>query len=134
MIKDKAFDRQMQTLSDEALQLRANEAAERAAHAKREHVKQALMSLVVVALFAVVILKHAEIRDTVAALLQKGPSEREELLALADESDDAADVNVSTNDARAARKARLREVMRKAKEHASTVDQVMDGSTPVEKK
>jgi hypothetical protein len=128
------FDRRMESLSNEALELKAAEAAELAAQTKRDHIKQALMGLVVVALFAVVILKHAEIRDTVAALLQKGPSEREELLALEAESDDAADVNVSTNDARAARKARLREVMRKAKEHASTVDQVMDGTAPAEKK
>jgi hypothetical protein len=133
-MKSREFDRRMESLSNEALELKAAEAADLAAQTKREHIKQALMSLVVVALFAVVILKHAEIRDTVAALLQKGPSEREELLALADETVDSVDATVSTNDARATRKAKLRAAMRNAKEHAATVEQVMDGSTPAEKR
>lgn len=133
-MKSREFDRRMESLSNEALELKAAEATDLAAQTKREHVKQALISLVVVALFVVVILKHAEIRDTVAALLQKGPSEREELLGLADETVDSVDASGSTNDARAVRKARLRAAMRNAKEHAATVEHVMDGSTPVEKK
>lgn len=132
-MRDKAFERQVEALSGEALQLKADEAADLAAQNRRERIKQALMSGVVVALFAVVFFKHAEIRDTVASLLVKGPSEREELAALETETGDSASDNVATNYARAARKARLREVMRKAKEHAATVDQVMDGTTTPEK-
>jgi hypothetical protein len=127
MSKDRDnFHRLMNELSTEAEELQVEEARLLALDALREKRKQQLIMVLVVALYIIVYFKYAEIRDTVASLFRSNEPEYQSILAVNEELDSekpgAANGIVDTT----SRKGRLKEAMRRAKDHAAVVDQIMD--------
>ena len=120
----------MERLSNRAIDQRAQDAADLEYQTKRDHVKQTLMTAVVVLLWIVGLSHHAEIRDTIAKLFERGPMEFQSILKMANDPDGGKDDDPQDTTGGGARKARLREAMKRAKDHAAEADNVMDDKAP----
>ena len=116
----------MKQYSSEAEELQIEEARLQALYARREKIKQSVISVLVVTLYAIVYFNHAEINDTVAKLFSSDEPEYQSILALSDEVDaeNSGDESVAgeSND----RKGKLKNALRQAKQHAAYVDGIMD--------
>jgi hypothetical protein len=120
------FGSQVANLSSEALELREEIARNMADDARRDRVKNLLISVVVAFMYAIVIFYHREIRDTVARLFEHKEPEYKELLKLADGDELDKDADPAETADPATRKARMRALMKKARDNAATADRIMD--------
>jgi hypothetical protein len=127
-MKNEAFGRMMVQLSEEAEQERLDEARLAALHARRERIKQQVITVVVIALYAIVGFKHAEIRDTVAGLLNSDAPEYQSITQLSAEIDtdqtEVGDAATETTD----RKGKLKNALKKAKQNAAIVEDIMNNA------
>lgn len=107
MSPDRDFDARMMQYSEEALKEREQEFLRRKQLALWSKIRSVILGILFISGCVLGGLYHATIRDAVAKLFESAPTE------------DSANGKV-----------KLREVMEKAKEHAATVDSIMDGKEP----
>jgi hypothetical protein len=125
-VSKETFSRLINQYSSEAEALEIEEARLQARDARRESLKQHLITVMVIALYVIVYFKHDEIRDTVANLLGSGEPEYQSIMAINDEINSEKPGGTDTRTDPTSRKGRLKEAMRRAKEHAAVVDSIMD--------
>jgi hypothetical protein len=128
MNRDREFDTKVKQYSAEALEQRAQELVEQRRLARRSKIRSTILSFIFLGGCVFGCIYHAAIRDTVAKWLGSEESEYASLSRLADETDDKG--KDGTPEDPKSRKARLRGVMKSAKDHAATVDAIMDNKEP----
>ena len=121
-----SFKQLMNQYCTEAEELQLEETRLRALDARRERIKQSLISVLVAVLYAFAYFKHVEISDTVAKLFRSKEPEYQSIMAVNDEIDaEESGHAVATADSDP-RKARLKDSLKKAKERTAVADQIMD--------
>jgi len=125
-MKNESFGRMVVQLSEEAEQERVDEARLMARQARRDRIRQSVISAVVVLLYVIVYFKRAEVNDTVAMLFSTKEPEYQSISKLSAEVD--ADVSNAdgTSSESTDRNGKLKNALKKAKQNAALVDDIMN--------